>query len=106
MAIPAGNTGRRNAATLLRGVCSQFSDVHHEAFRQWAMLRHHEAGIAGDSGAEEELVTVAVLLTPRYDSARFWDTTVFAVQGDLEHSEKEIDAMRCLWKRQDQRTET
>jgi hypothetical protein len=83
------------------GVCSQFSDIHNEAFRQWAILRHHETGYADGSEAGHELTTVAVLLTPRYDSVRLWDTSLFAVEGDLELDAEELTAMTRLWNKED-----
>jgi hypothetical protein len=41
--------------------------------------------------------TVAILLTPRADPVRLWDTTLFALFGDLGHSEEEIRQMGTLW---------
>jgi hypothetical protein len=79
------------------GACSRFSDVHFEAFRQWVALRHHEFGI--DLGAWDGLVTVGVLLTPRSDGRRPWDTTMVRAAGNLELSEEELKGLSELWNR-------
>jgi hypothetical protein len=76
------------------GVCSQFTNVHREAFRQWAMLRHHELmEIVGS----HELATVAVLLTPRFDGLRPWDTSLIALRGDLDLAPDDVAAVRAFW---------
>jgi hypothetical protein len=79
------------------GACSSFSELHREAFGQWAMLRHQEFSQFREPDDSHEHRTVAVLLTPREDRARLWDTTSFTVFGDLGHSEEEIARMRSLW---------
>ena len=79
------------------GACSSFSELHREAFRQWAMLRHHEFSQLQDPDDFHVHRTVAVLLTPRADRVRLWDTTLFALFGDLGHSEEEIRQMGTLW---------
>jgi len=79
------------------GTCSQFSETHREAFRQWTMLRHQEVVEAGITPEGEMLWTVAVLLTPRFDGYRLWDTTVFAIHGALDLSAGERAAIRAMW---------
>jgi len=79
------------------GACSSFSELHREAFGQWAMLRHHEFSQLREPDDSHEHRTVAVLLTPREDRVRLWDTTSFTLFGDLGHSEEEIARMRSLW---------
>lgn len=82
------------------GAASSFSDLHREAFGQWAMLRHHDFSQLRRVAPGEEHRTVAVLLTPRFDgSPRLWDTTSFTLFGDLAHSEGELGRMRALWDR-------
>lgn len=76
------------------GVCSQFTDVHCEAFRQWAMLRHHELMEVVGS---RSLGTVAVLLTPRFDGLRPWDTSLVALRGDLDLAPDDVTAIRAFW---------
>jgi hypothetical protein len=77
------------------GACSRFSDLHYEAFRQWVTLRHHEFG--ADLGTPNDVVTVGVLLTPRFDGLRPWDTTMVRVAGDLELTEDELQRLGRLW---------
>ena len=88
------------ALQLCFGVCSQLSDIHIEAFRQWAMLRHHDIQIMATPQTVEKLATVAVLLTPRLDTATAWDTTVLAIQGELDLTAEELSSMRGLWDRE------
>lgn len=79
------------------GTCSTFSDLHKEAFRQFAMLRHHDLWSVAEPERSGDVMTVAVLLTPRYDSRRLWDTTLFGMQGDLGLLPEDTEPMRELW---------
>lgn len=81
------------------GACSQLTPVHREAFSQWAMLRHNDfmEKVVAPLGVTP--TTVAVLLTPRYDRFRPWDTTMVAMEGDLGLEPDELAAMRVLWDR-------
>lgn len=82
------------------GVCSTYDDLHHGAFRGWAMLRHHESGLRQLERERNDWQTVAVLLTPRHDGgARLWDTTLLALQGELHLSDGELASLRELWNR-------
>jgi hypothetical protein len=81
------------------GVCSMLSEMHREAFRQWAMLRHHDLCERQQHDADR-LSTVAVLLTPRWNGgARLWDTTTVALNGALDLEHDELEQMRELWNR-------
>lgn len=88
---------RHNPGTphLLFGACSTFSDLTREAFRQWVMLRHHEFGVA--LGSSTELLSVGILLTPRHDGLRPWDTTMYAVDGELELTPEDVRSMAKVW---------
>lgn len=79
------------------GVCSQFSELHREAFNQWAMLRHHEFTTAGLAQVTDTQRTVAVLLTPRHDGRRPWDTTTISIHGELAFTSDELASMQSLW---------
>lgn len=79
------------------GASTALSFLHREAFRQWAMLRHHEFTRADLPSDPDLRWTVAVILTPRYDGYRPWDTTTFTVQGELGLTAEEIARMRRLW---------
>jgi hypothetical protein len=78
-------------------VCNQFTDLHREAFRRWVMLRHHEWTTELEPERRSETATVAVMLTPRHDKVRPWDTTVFAILGELVPDPEDLAAMQRLW---------
>jgi hypothetical protein len=48
-------------------------------------------------GTGDDLTTVAVLLTPRTDGKRPWDTTMVAVSGALDFTEEELAGLRAIW---------
>lgn len=79
------------------GACSRFSELHMEAFRQWVTLRHHEFG--ADLGTYEGVATVGVLLTPRHDGLRPWDTTMVRAEGDFELTDEELRGLEDVWNR-------
>jgi hypothetical protein len=81
------------------GVCSQFSEMHRELFGWWVQLRHFEhCKLRGDT----DITTVGVLLTPRHDGVRAFDTTMFAVRGQLQFDEAELKALRGAWPTQEE----
>jgi hypothetical protein len=83
------------AATQLGfGVCSKFSELARQAFISWVRLRHYERG---DLDTLADSVSIGVLLTPRHDGLRDWDTTMIAVFGDPELDEEELQLYRNLW---------
>ncbi|HEX7291054.1 MAG TPA: hypothetical protein VF250_08015 [Conexibacter sp.] len=76
------------------GAASRYSHEIQSGFSAWAQLRHHELHeITGDNA----LTTVAVLLTPRADGTREWDTTLSAMTGDLKLTDEELAAYRAVW---------
>lgn len=79
------------------GTCSTFSELHKEAFRRYAMIRHHDIWTASQRDGPDEVLTIAVLLTPRYESKRMWDTTLYGIQGDLGLSPGDLEMIRKLW---------
>jgi hypothetical protein len=79
------------------GVCSVFSEVTREAFRSWFLLRHHERG---DVEPLIAATSVGVLLTPRRDGLRDWDTTMIAITGDPGLTDDELHRYRQLWNRE------
>lgn len=79
------------------GVCNKFSDHHREAFRRWVMLRHYEWTATLPENERESIWTVAMLLTPRHDGLRPWDTTVCAIHGVLELNADDLEALDQLW---------
>ncbi|WP_319446146.1 MULTISPECIES: hypothetical protein [unclassified Mycobacterium] len=82
---------------LAYAVCNQFTDLHKEAFKRWVMLRHHEWTNELEPHKRDDATTVAVLLTPRHDRVRPWDTSVFAAFGDLALEPDDLVAMQRLW---------
>lgn len=80
-------------------VASRFDDSVHGMFRCWVQLRHHDLQTA--TGTVQDSITVAVLLTPRPDGHRRWDTSLLAVQGDLALTPEELDAWRRIFDKQD-----
>jgi hypothetical protein len=60
---------------------SQLTDYHHEIYRSWLLLRRQD--FLEKSGALGPIYpwTVGVLLTPRADGSRPWDTTAISTNG-------------------------
>jgi hypothetical protein len=75
---------------LIVGVTNQNRDEMREAFGYLVRLRHVERGER--SAAQAELITVGVLLQPRTDGRRPWDTTAGMVEGaaSLDSEERAI----------------
>ena len=88
-----GDTGQ---AHLGFGVCSHphTSDLQ-EAFGWWAQLRHHD--LLNARGADDQLTTVAVLLTPPASGRDRWDTTSVAVSGRTSFTHDDLTALRTVW---------
>ncbi|WP_078291603.1 hypothetical protein [Mycobacterium sp. D16R24] len=82
---------------LAYAVCNHFTDRHRYAFKQWGMLRHHEWITHLDPDRRSDATTVTVMLTPRYDKVRPWDTTLFAHFGERPLDDDELESMRRLW---------
>lgn len=79
------------------GVCSQFNEEIQWAFGTWLQLRHHEFT---ERVAADDPVSVGLLLTPRRDGKRPWDTTMSAIRGRVELTEEELAAYVELWHRE------
>ncbi|WP_205697554.1 hypothetical protein [Conexibacter sp. SYSU D00693] len=77
------------------GVCSHpHSEEIQTAFGYWVQLRHYDLQ---EATSNNELTTVGVLLTPRTDGRRPWDTTMAAVSGRVEFEAEELQAVRAVW---------
>jgi hypothetical protein len=81
---------------LIVGVTNQNRDEIREAFGHLVRLRHIERGERSPGHAE--MVTVGVLLQPRSDGRRPWDTTAGMVEGVLPHEPIWREAAERLWK--------
>jgi hypothetical protein len=101
-AVPLGETlwrlrslrGPAGYAHLAFGAGTKFSKDHQAAFSMWVQLKHHDLQqITG----ETDLTTVGVLLTPRADGYRPFDTSMSAVKGDLGLTPEAVAAYREHW---------
>ena len=74
-------------------VFSQFTGYHRQLYETW--LLHRRQRFLQDSGAEgpEYPWSVGVLLTPRPDGRRLWDTTVFATNSGPAYEHAEFDQL-------------
>lgn len=77
------------------GVCSHHSKEIEKVFGTWIELRHHE--FTKRLGLDQP-VTVGVLLTPRHDGKKLWDTTLTVAKGRMELSEQQLAAYREVWR--------
>jgi hypothetical protein len=85
-----------NGLHLFFSVGSHLTPTHREIYKGWVLLRRHE--FIEMTGADKSLPwTVAVLLTPRYDGYRAWDTTLIATCDDTSLDDHERDRLSALW---------
>jgi hypothetical protein len=76
--------------------CSkEWGEMVRDLFTAWLELRHYEIGEA--LGRAAELTSVGVLLTPRRDGVRPWDTTSTFISGELDLDEDTVEAYRTVW---------
>ncbi|MFK0181655.1 hypothetical protein ACIQVR_37490 [Streptomyces xanthochromogenes] len=80
---------------LIVGAASRFNAEVQAAFSAYVQLRHHE--VTSRTGRAEESSTLGVLLTPRRDGYRPWDTSTVRVHGDLDLSEEDLQLYCELW---------
>lgn len=86
--------GGLERAHLAFSVSSDSSKEDRELFAWWVQLRHYEHC---EARGDTDITTVGVLLTPRHDGLRAFDTTVVAVHGELEFTEEQLRALRQAW---------
>jgi hypothetical protein len=87
--------GSNETALLGFGACSEYSEFVLAAFRAWLVLRHHQ--LQQVTGKVAELTSTGVLLTPRHDGKRTWDTTVITAVGELEYTHEELRGFESVW---------
>ena len=58
-------------------------------------LRHHDVYEA--MAEARSLITVGMLLTPRTDGVRPWDTTMIATAGDPGLDSEQLATFRQIW---------
>lgn len=85
------------ARQLIVGAATRFDPIVLASFSAYVQLRHHE--VTARTGMAEESSTLGVLLTPRHDGVRPWDTNVVRVHGDLDLSDEEIQVYSEAWNR-------
>lgn len=78
---------------LMFSVYSQLTGYHQQLFRTWVLHRRQRfLQQAGATGPDFPW-TVAVLLTPRPDGARLWDTTVLATNSGPAYDDEEFESI-------------
>lgn len=82
---------------LIVGAATRFDAEIQAAFSAYVQLRHHE--VTARTGRTDDSSTLGVLLTPRNDGLRPWDTSMVRVHGDLELSEEELRVYGEAWNR-------
>lgn len=80
---------------LIFAAATRWDEAINSAFSMYVALRHEEVFEAFER--DETLLTVGVLLTPRRDGRRAWDTTMAAVRGDLQLDVAYRRAAEELW---------
>lgn len=50
-----------------------------------------------DLASSRDLMSVGILLTPRHDGLRPWETTMNAIDGDLELTPAEVQSLARVW---------
>ena len=78
------------------GVCSVYNEDVKNAFGAWVQLRHYERR---ERENLQNARSIGVMLTPRLDGEREWDTTLFVVIGDLKLTKNEVASFTKLWGR-------
>jgi hypothetical protein len=80
---------------LIFGAAPRHDALIQEAFGKYVSLRHQQHLEAMPERAE--MLTVGVVLTPRGDGLRPWDTTAIATQGNQAFEDDERPALERLW---------
>lgn len=80
---------------LLLGAATRFSAAVERVFGDYVSLRHQQQLELMPERAE--MLSVGVLLTPRHDGYRPWDTTMAATRGDQGLDPRAREALELLW---------
>jgi hypothetical protein len=78
---------------LMFSVYSQLSGYHKELHKTWLLVRRQEYLRASLAEGPDYPWSVGVLLTPRFDGGRYWDTTVFATDGGPAFSQADYETL-------------
>lgn len=80
---------------LVFGAASRHDQLVQDAFGAYVILRHQQhLELIPERGA---MMTAGLLLTPRYDGLRPWDTTMSAARGDQAFEPRFRAALERLW---------
>jgi len=80
---------------LIFGCTARFGPEVEAAFQSYVLLRHHQ--LHQQTGLAEQSSTLGVLLTPRPDGNKPWDTTLVRTEGDNNLSSEEVERYTQLW---------
>ncbi|MFD9475200.1 hypothetical protein [Streptomyces nojiriensis] len=80
---------------LIVGAATRFDRDVQAAFTAYVQLRHHE--VTNRTGRTKESSALGVLLTPRHDGRRPWDTSTVRVHGDLELPPEDLQIYSEVW---------
>jgi hypothetical protein len=93
--------GAEATTQLAFGVCSSpLTEMERDFFSWWVQLRHHDWRELRTKELElpdDELTTVGVLLTPRPDGRRPFDTTVLLIRGEVGFDDEQLALLREHW---------
>ena len=76
-------------------VCNTVSDRHKDAFRSRVELIQHQMEQRLPTGTSSR--TIGVLITPRRDGIRYWDTTLIVANAPIGLTEEELSAYEEFW---------
>lgn len=85
----------RGRPYVLFGAATRFSAAVQGVFGDYVSLRHQQ--LLELMPERAEMLSVGVLLTPRHDGYRPWDTTMAATRGDQGFDPKAREALELLW---------
>lgn len=86
-----------DALQLSFSVGSHMTETHREIYEGWVLLRRHEFIELTAADTTDLPWTVAVLLTPRHDGYRAWDTTLIATCDDTSLDDDERARLAAIW---------
>ncbi|MGB7979853.1 MAG: hypothetical protein WCF36_03545 [Candidatus Nanopelagicales bacterium] len=87
-------------------VYSQFTGYHQQLFQAWALQRRQKFLQQAGAVGPDYPWTVAVLLTPRPDGARLWDTTVLATNSGPAYDKEAFESIGSAFSQPDATDET
>jgi hypothetical protein len=81
--------------TIILAANNQHDALSREAFGKYVRLRHQQ--LAELDSSDLEMMTVGVMITPRHDERRPWDTSMVATRGDQQFTVEERASLERLW---------